>query len=105
MSAFSTVRTSLASPLSLVIGGATIVIGYFQVAFWSMACGRQTRRLREILFRSILRKQISYFDINKSGELNTRLTEDVNKFQDGTGDKVSSALQFIATFIGGVTLG
>ncbi len=82
-----------------------MVIGYFQVAFWSMACERQTRRLREALFRSILNKEISYFDINKSGELNTRLTQDVNKVHDGTGDKISPAIQFFATFLGGMALG
>ncbi|CAF3112647.1 unnamed protein product [Rotaria sp. Silwood2] len=82
-----------------------MVIGYFQVAFWSMTCERQTRRLREVLFRAILNKEISYFDINKSGELNTRLIEDVNTVHDGIGDKVSSALQFFATFIGGIALG
>ncbi|CAF3974014.1 unnamed protein product, partial [Rotaria sp. Silwood1] len=87
------------------IGGATMVIGYFQVAFWSIACERQTRRLREVLFRAILNKEISYFDINKTGQLNTRLTEDVNKVHDGIGDKISSALQFFATFIGGMALG
>ena len=70
-----------------------------------MACERQTRRLREVLFRAILNKEISYFDINKTGELNTRLTEDVNKVHDGIGDKISSTLQFFATFIGGMALG
>ena len=43
--------------------------------------------------------------MNKTGQLNTRLTEDVNKVHDGTGDKIGSALQFIACFISGLTLG
>lgn len=89
----------------LVLGCATIVIGYFQVTFWSLAAERQTRRLRETLFRSILDKEISYFDINKTGQLNTRLAEDVNQVHDGIGDKVGSALQFIASFVAGLILG
>ena len=89
----------------LVLGCGTIVIGYFQVTFWSIACERQTRRLRERLLRSILEKEISYFDTNKTGELNTRLAEDVNQVHDGTGDKVGSALQFVATFFAGLILG
>ncbi|CAF3611782.1 unnamed protein product [Rotaria sp. Silwood2] len=83
----------------LLTGCGTIVVGNFQVAFWSIACERQTRRLREALFRSILHKETSYFDTNKTGQLNTRLTEDVNKVHDGTGDKVGSALQFFSAFI------
>lgn len=81
------------------------MIGYFQVSFWSIACERQTRRLRERLFRSILEKEIAYFDINKTGQLNTRLAEDVNQVHDGIGDKVGSALQFFASFLAGLTLG
>lgn len=89
----------------LVMGCATIVLGYFQVAFWSIACERQTRRLRERLLRAILVKEIAYFDTHKTGQLNTRLNEDVNKFHDGTGDKLGSALQFVAGFFAGLALG
>ncbi|CAF1942165.1 unnamed protein product [Rotaria magnacalcarata] len=88
-----------------IVGCATIVVGYFQVAFWSIACERQTRRLREKLLRSILSKEIAYFDTNKTAQLSTRLSEDVNKVHDGTGDKVASALQFFASFIAGLILG
>ena len=75
------------------------------MSFWSIACERQTRRLRETLLRSILHKEISYFDINKTGELNTRLTDDVNKVHDGTGDKLGSAIQFFSAFVAGLALG
>jgi ATP-binding cassette subfamily B (MDR/TAP) protein 1 len=43
--------------------------------------------------------------MNKTGQLSTRLTEDVNKVHDGTGDKLGSALQFFAGFLAGVALG
>jgi hypothetical protein len=43
--------------------------------------------------------------MNKTGQLNTRLSEDVNQVHDGIGDKVSSALQFCASSIAGLTLG
>ncbi|UJR28455.1 hypothetical protein I4U23_009695 [Adineta vaga] len=88
-----------------IMGCGTIVVGYFQVAFWSIACERQTRRIRETLFRSILHKEIAYFDTYKTGELSTRLSDDVNKVHDGIGDKVGSALQFFAGFIAGLALG
>lgn len=90
---------------TLVLGFATIAVGYFQITFWSIAAERQTRRLRETLFRSILNKEISYFDLKKSGEMNTRLSDDVTQVHDGIGDKIGSALQFVATFIAGIILG
>ncbi|CAF1371385.1 unnamed protein product, partial [Rotaria sordida] len=88
-----------------IIGCGIIVVGYFQVSFWSVACERQTRRLRERLLRAILNKEIAYFDINKTNQLNTQLIENVNKVHDGTGDKLGSALQFIASFFAGLALG
>ena len=89
----------------LVIGCAAIVIGYLQVAFWSIAGERQTRRLRERLFHSILSKDISYFDTHPTGQLNTRLNDDVNKVHHGIGDKVGSTLQFLAGCLTGIILG
>ena len=65
--------------------------------FWSVAAERQIYRLREILFRSILKKKIPYFDVNKTGELNTRLTEGVSKIHDGIGKKIAFLLQCFAT--------
>jgi hypothetical protein len=40
-----------------------------------MTAERQTRAIRVRLFESILRQDIGWFDIYKSGELNNRLTE------------------------------
>ncbi len=43
--------------------------------------------------------------MNKTGQLNTRMIEDVNKVHDGTGDKIGSALQFFSGFLAGLILG
>ncbi|CAF1283418.1 unnamed protein product, partial [Rotaria sordida] len=86
------------------MGCATIVVGYFQVSSWFTACERQTRRLSGTLFRSILNKEIAYFDVNITGQLSTRLAEDINKVHDGAGDKIGSALQFFAAFLAGLVL-
>jgi ABC-type multidrug transport system fused ATPase/permease subunit len=70
-----------------------------------MPAERQTRAIRQNLFRSILRKEIVYFDTHKTGELSTRLTDDVNKIHDGIGDKLGSTSQFVASFFTGFILG
>ena len=70
-----------------------------------MAAERQTRAIRKKLFRSVLRKEIAYFDVHKTGELNTKLTDDIDKIHDGIGDKLGSASQFIASFFTGIILG
>lgn len=43
--------------------------------------------------------------MHKTGQLNTRLNDDVNKVHDGIGDKIGSALQFISGFFAGLVLG
>ena len=72
--------------------------------FWSVAAERQIYRLRGILFRSILNKKIPYFDVNKTGELNARLTEGVSKVHDGIGTKIAFVLQYFATITTSVIL-
>jgi len=80
-------------------------LAYVQVAFWGMAAERQTRTIRQNLFRSILRKEIVFFDTHKTGELNTKLTDDIDKIHDGIGDKLGSAAQFLAACLAGLILG
>ena len=36
---------------------------------------RQTNKIRKKFFKSILRQDISFFDLNLAGQLNTRLAE------------------------------
>lgn len=89
----------------VIIGCLCIVFAYFQVAFWTMSAERQTRTIKQTLFRSILRKEIGYFDTHKTGELSTRLTDDVNKIHDGIGDKISITVQFLSSFVAGLIIG
>ncbi|KAM3928003.1 ATP-binding cassette sub-family B member 5-like [Leptodactylus fuscus] len=87
------------------IGAAVIICGFLQVSFWVLAAARQTRRMRKMFFHSVLSQDISWFDVTKSGELNTRLTEDVNKINDGIGDKVGHLVQNVTSTIGGLVIG
>lgn len=64
-----------------------------------MPAEKQARQIRKELFKSILRQEIGWFDVYKSGELTNRLTDDVNKIKDGIGDKFANALQFVSTFL------
>ncbi|CAF4953997.1 unnamed protein product, partial [Rotaria magnacalcarata] len=89
----------------VILGCVSIVMGYLQVAFWSIAAEKQTKTIRKKLFQSILRKDMVYFDLHKAGELNTKLTDDVNKIHDGIGDKLGATAQFLSAFITGFCLG
>ena len=61
------------------MGAVVLVAAYLQVSFWTLAAGRQVRRIRKLFFHKIMQQDIGWFDINETGELNTRLTEWVTK--------------------------
>lgn len=58
-----------------IMGAVVMVAAYLQMAFWTLSAGRQTKRIRTLFFHSIMKQEIGWFDVNETGELNTRLTE------------------------------
>ncbi|XP_044151513.1 ATP-dependent translocase ABCB1 [Bufo gargarizans] len=87
------------------LGFAVLLAGYLQISLWTLSAGRQIKKIRKHFFHAVLRQEISWFDVNDAGELNTRLTDDVQKINEGIGDKIALLLQSIATFITGFIIG
>ncbi|XP_035969035.2 ATP-binding cassette sub-family B member 5 [Halichoerus grypus] len=87
------------------IGVTALVFGYMQISFWVMTAARQTKRIRKQFFHSILAQDIRWFDGCDIGELNTRMTDDINKISDGIGEKIALLFQNISTFSIGLTIG
>ncbi|XP_011362782.1 ATP-binding cassette sub-family B member 5 [Pteropus vampyrus] len=87
------------------IGVAALVFGYMQISFWVMTAARQTKKIRKQFFHSILAQDISWFDGCDIGELNTRMTDDINKINDGIGDKIALFFQNMSTFSIGLAIG
>ncbi len=54
---------------------AVLVLAYVHVTFWLITSHRQSQKIRTALFQSIMHQDIEWFDTNKCGELNTRLSE------------------------------
>uniref|UniRef100_A0A8C5K6Q7 Phosphatidylcholine translocator ABCB4 n=1 Tax=Jaculus jaculus TaxID=51337 RepID=A0A8C5K6Q7_JACJA len=87
------------------LGAGVLVAAYIQVACWTLAAGRQIKKIRQKFFHAILQQEIGWFDINDTTELNTRLTDDISKISEGIGDKVGMFFQAIATFFAGFIVG
>ena len=64
-----------------------------------MSSERQTRVIRKKLFDAILKQDIEWFDDHSSGELTTRLTNDVDSIKEAIGDKSSNAIQLFSNFV------
>ncbi|WAR00123.1 MDR1-like protein [Mya arenaria] len=88
-----------------VIGCSVIVLGYGQVMFWMIASEKQTHLIRERFYRNVMRQNIGWFDLHESGELNSRITNDISKIHDGIGDKMGQFFQWFSGFIAGVVIG
>jgi len=90
---------------TLIVGCISVLSGYIRVTFSNISAERQTRTIRQILFQSILKKDIVYFDQHKTGELSLDLNDNINKIRDGIGDKLGSAIEVVATFISCIIVG
>uniref|UniRef100_A0A8C4KVZ8 ATP binding cassette subfamily B member 1 n=1 Tax=Equus asinus asinus TaxID=83772 RepID=A0A8C4KVZ8_EQUAS len=87
------------------IGAGVLVAAYIQVSFWCLAAGRQIYKIRKQFFHAIMQQEIGWFDMHDVGELNTRLTDDVSKINEGIGDKIGMFFQSMATFFTGFIVG
>eukprot|EP00047_Mylnosiga_fluctuans_P015769 m.49151 g.49151 ORF g.49151 m.49151 type:complete len:1362 (+) comp6094_c0_seq1:38-4123(+) len=89
----------------LYLGAAAFATAYFQVAVFVVTGQRQGRRMRRAYFRSLLRQEMGWYDTQETGSLTARLAADIAKVEEAISDKFSSALQFLAMFIGGFAVG
>nr|ALU63321.1 ATP-binding cassette sub-family B member 11b [Oryzias melastigma] len=87
------------------IGSGVLLVSYFQIMLWVSAAARQTQRIRKTYFRKVMQMEIGWFDCNSVGELNTRISDDINKINNAIADQVSIFIERISTFIFGFMVG
>ncbi|XP_038572710.1 bile salt export pump isoform X1 [Micropterus salmoides] len=87
------------------IGAAVFILGYFQISLWVTAAARQILLIRKLYFSKVMRMEIGWFDCTSIGELNTRMSDDINKINDAIADQVAIFLQRFTTFVGGFCIG
>uniref|UniRef100_UPI00398E631E bile salt export pump-like n=1 Tax=Pristiophorus japonicus TaxID=55135 RepID=UPI00398E631E len=87
------------------IGVSVLLLGYCQICFWVTAAARQIQKIRKAYFKQIMRMEIGWFDCNSTGELNTRMSDDINKINDAIADQVGIFIQRFTTFVSGFLLG
>ncbi|KAM9200102.1 ATP-dependent translocase ABCB1-like [Mergus octosetaceus] len=87
------------------IGACVLFAAYIQVSFWTLAAGRQIKRIRHEFFHAVMRQEIGWFDVNDVGELNSRIVDDISKINEGIGEKIGMFFQSVATFFTGFIVG
>ncbi|XP_068575440.1 bile salt export pump-like [Cebidichthys violaceus] len=87
------------------IGAAVFLLGYFQISLWVTSAARQIQLIRKMYFSKVMRMEIGWFDCTSVGELNTRMSDDINKINDAIADQVAIFLQRFTTFVCGFCIG
>ncbi|XP_068612440.1 bile salt export pump [Brachionichthys hirsutus] len=87
------------------IAAAVFLLGYFQISLWVSAAASQIQLIRKMYFSKVMRMEIGWFDCTSVGELNTRMSDDINKINDAIADQVAIFLQRFTTFVCGFCIG
>ncbi|XP_072541157.1 bile salt export pump [Salminus brasiliensis] len=87
------------------VGLGVLILSYFQIALWVTAAARQTQKIRKTYFRKIMCMEIGWFDCTSVGELNTKISDDINKINNAIADQVVIFIERISTFIFGFLVG
>ena len=58
-----------------LIGVISLACGWLQFTMFQLSAERQIKKIRTLFFRAILKQEISWFDLNPTGEINSRLNE------------------------------
>ncbi|KAJ1887790.1 hypothetical protein LPJ66_008927, partial [Kickxella alabastrina] len=85
----------------LILGIIMWVVSYGVNLCWSVAAENQGLRIREMYYESIMRQDIGWFDVVETGNLTTRITNDVNLIQDGISEKFGFILMNFISFLTG----
>uniref|UniRef100_A0AC35FBA3 p-glycoprotein n=1 Tax=Panagrolaimus sp. PS1159 TaxID=55785 RepID=A0AC35FBA3_9BILA len=89
---------------SVYMGIGLFLSALIQVTCFLVASENMMHRMRLAFFKSVLRQNIAWYDINNSGTLATKLFDNLERIKEGTGDKVALAIQFTAQFFGGFAI-
>ena len=88
----------------IYIGLGQLCLIYIYILCWNLSGERLAQRLREKYFLSLLRQEPSFFDDLPSGEVSSRLNNDITTIQSGTSEKVGIVLNAISFFITAYTI-
>lgn len=79
----------------------SMVAGNIRYYLFTLSGERIVLKLREQLYRSILKQEVAFFDFNRTGELMSRLSSDSSTLQNTVSVNISQGLRNLAQVIGG----
>ncbi|XP_017069092.1 ATP-dependent translocase ABCB1 [Drosophila eugracilis] len=86
------------------IGIIMLVCSYLSITCFNYAAHSQILTIRSKFFRSILHQDMKWYDFNQSGEVASRMNEDLSKMEDGLAEKVVMFIHYLVSFVGSLVL-
>ncbi|KAH8301534.1 hypothetical protein KR059_005587 [Drosophila kikkawai] len=86
------------------IGIVMLVCSYLSITCFNYAAHSQILTIRSKFFRSILHQDMKWYDFNQSGEVASRMNEDLSKMEDGLAEKVVMFVHYFVSFVGSLVL-
>ncbi|XP_044757328.1 ATP-dependent translocase ABCB1-like [Coccinella septempunctata] len=92
-------KVFLMSMQSIGMGLLTILCQYIAGVMFTYSSLRQTFKIRKIFLEKMLCQDISWYDLNRTGDFATIFSENLTKIEDGIGEKVSHFIYFETVFL------
>ncbi|KAG0606707.1 hypothetical protein M758_9G161600 [Ceratodon purpureus] len=90
----------------LYLGIVVCLASWGEVAGWMQTGERQTARIRVRYLRSMLKQDVSYFDVDaRTGEVVNSISSDTLLIQDAISEKLGQFLHYLSTFVAGFAVG
>jgi len=83
----------------IILACAIWLLSWVHVTCLNWAAARQVFRVRGEFLRAILRQDIGWYDTNTATDFASKMTEDLNKLQEGIGEKIGMLSFFTGTFL------
>ena len=74
-------------------------MAYIFVTCLNHAAECQVHRIRGLFFKSVLRQDIGWYDTHQTGDFAVKMAEDLNKIQEGIGEKIGMFIFFMTICI------
>ncbi|XP_015524858.1 ATP-dependent translocase ABCB1 [Neodiprion lecontei] len=86
--------------LNSVIGIIMLSFSYISIMLYNIAGQRQIYRIRNMYLESALHQDISWYDLTPSGDVASRLAEDITKLEEGISEKTVMFIHNMSAFVG-----
>ncbi|XP_063224733.1 multidrug resistance protein homolog 49-like [Bacillus rossius redtenbacheri] len=85
-------------------GLVQMVLGILSIACLNYSAQHQINRVRKLFLQAVMRQDMAWCDTNSTANFASQLTEDLDKLQEGIGEKIGIFMYLLSTFVSSVIM-